>query len=176
MEGKRFGRLLVLELAGKKGSNYAYRCICDCGNVRIMPGSEIRNRTSVSCGCWARESLISGRNIKPKGEASKRYLFNLYKGRAKYRDIEFSLKFEEFIELTNKSCNYCNVEPLFSVGQKGSNGNYLYNGVDRVDSSLGYTPTNSVTCCGRCNQAKNNMTCEEFKNLIERIFFHYVKK
>jgi len=141
-----------------------------------MCGTEIRNRKIVSCGCWARESLIAGRNIKSKGEASKRYLFNLYKGRAKNRDIEFSLSFDEFIALTNKICYYCGVEPLFSVGKKGANGDYLYNGVDRVNSDLGYINTNSVTCCGRCNQAKNDLTENEFKSLIERIYFNYVQK
>lgn len=36
------------------------------------------------------------------------------------------------------------------------------NGIDRVDSSKGYTVENSVACCKYCNTAKNTMTESEF--------------
>ena len=47
-----------------------------------------------------------------------------------------------------------------------------YNGLDRIDSSKGYELGNVVPCCMRCNSAKNNMTVEEFKEHIKRIYNH----
>ena len=176
MEGLRFGKLLVLEVAGKKGTNFAYKCQCDCGNVKVMNGYEIRSRVSVSCGCWARESLLAGRNIKPPGEASKRYLFNLYKARAKKKDFPFSLTFEYFSALTKGNCTFCGSEPKFRVKNSNANGEYIYNGIDRLDSGQGYTISNSVTCCGRCNQAKNDMSVEQFFTLVEAIYNTHLNK
>lgn len=50
MEGKRFGRLLVVEsvLGG-------WLCQCDCGQTSVRTGSALRLGQSVSCGCYHRE-------------------------------------------------------------------------------------------------------------------------
>lgn len=43
------------------------------------------------------------------------------------------------------------------------------NGIDRVDSSIGYTIQNSVPCCKICNYAKHNLTLEEFTLWLDRL-------
>ena len=43
------------------------------------------------------------------------------------------------------------------------------NGIDRVDSKLGYLPHNVVSCCRLCNQAKSNLDPQEFIALCRRI-------
>jgi len=35
---------------------------------------------------------------------------------------------------------------------------------------------NVVPCCGDCNYAKSNLTYNEFKNLIRRIYAHWAKE
>ena len=45
-----------------------------------------------------------------------------------------------------------------------------FNGLDRVDSNGEYTIDNVVPCCRYCNYAKNNMSIEEFKNHITKIY------
>lgn len=64
--GKRFGKLLVLELLpyDKENPGAYYRCQCDCGNICIVSGESLSAGTS-SCGC-----LIS------KGEEKIRKLLN----------------------------------------------------------------------------------------------------
>ena len=44
------------------------------------------------------------------------------------------------------------------------------NGIDRVDSSKGYTLENSVPCCKYCNIAKHTMTSTEFYAWVRRVY------
>lgn len=56
--GQRFGRLLVLENAGKlDGRRYHWKCQCDCGNVKIIEGTRLRSGNTTSCGCKKIENL-----------------------------------------------------------------------------------------------------------------------
>lgn len=49
--GKKFGRLLVLSIAGKRRSNYCYNCKCDCGNEKVVNRYALLHGTIQSCGC-----------------------------------------------------------------------------------------------------------------------------
>ena len=46
---------------------------------------------------------------------------------------------------------------------------YIYNGIDRLDPSGGYTEDNCVTACGTCNNAKMAMTRDEFLSWVRRL-------
>lgn len=59
--GKRFGRLVVVELEGTVTSpcgtkRLAWRCRCDCGSTRVVRGADLVNGATKSCGCWNSES------------------------------------------------------------------------------------------------------------------------
>lgn len=50
--GQIFGKLTVIECAGKlDGENYFWKCQCECGNITIKRGSELRSGNTKSCGC-----------------------------------------------------------------------------------------------------------------------------
>jgi hypothetical protein len=50
--GQRFGRLTVLEEAGRtKSGNARWLCRCDCGKEATVIGANLRGGTSQSCGC-----------------------------------------------------------------------------------------------------------------------------
>lgn len=53
MNGRRFGRLTVVDIAGRQGTqNFLYwRCRCECGNVRDVLGTSLRAGLTKSCGC-----------------------------------------------------------------------------------------------------------------------------
>lgn len=55
--GHRYGRLLVIEYAGleKKKKQAMWRCKCDCGNEKIVRGTDLRSGQTKSCGCLQRE-------------------------------------------------------------------------------------------------------------------------
>jgi len=104
--------------------------------------------------------------------ASFNCVFNVFKHGAKKREHDFSLSKEEFRKLTSQSCIYCGKLPeqCFKCHEGELNGVYKYNGLDRVNSDLGYTIKNSVPCCGICNRAKNTLTVNEFLSHIKRIY------
>lgn len=93
-----------------------------------------------------------------------------YKINAKKRNIKYDITEEQFAEITQKDCFYCGVKPSNVSKKKLSNGDYIYNGIDRVDNSKGYEIDNIVPCCRICNVAKNTLTLSEFKNWIKRSY------
>lgn len=58
--GKRFGRLVVLEIGARNERNTRrIRCQCDCGHVRDMEATSLRRGRTVSCGCVRRERQLA---------------------------------------------------------------------------------------------------------------------
>lgn len=57
MIGKKFGRLIVLEMFGEQVSarHPKWKCICDCGNQTIKTATALRNGREPSCGCAAKD-------------------------------------------------------------------------------------------------------------------------
>lgn len=52
ISAQRFGRLVVVEYAGKNKQGAAmWRCKCDCGNEKVVCGAELRRGKTFSCGC-----------------------------------------------------------------------------------------------------------------------------
>lgn len=52
MIGKKFGKLTVLKkLEERKRGKIAYECMCDCGNVAVVIGSDLKSGHVKSCGC-----------------------------------------------------------------------------------------------------------------------------
>lgn len=52
LEGKRFGKLVVLEeMAERKSGHIMWKCLCDCGVEKIIRGASIKSGNTNSCGC-----------------------------------------------------------------------------------------------------------------------------
>jgi len=165
LSGKKFGNLLVIEIVPKSFIRGAqWKCKCDCGNECLAYGGHLRNGSRVSCGCKQDSELIkSGLNR----------LFLSYKGMAKKRGWEFSISREKLEELVLANCTYCGREPLCELKrQKTKKLQIRYNGIDRFDSTKGYTEENCKTCCYYCNHSKLDLTFEEWMSHLKRIFLH----
>jgi hypothetical protein len=108
----------------------------------------------------------------------KKYLFsNCIRGSEK-RNHEFNLNFEEFIEIIGKDCHYCG-EPPSKPTQKIlidrghiNEPPFYYNGIDRIDSRIGYDKDNCVPCCSSCNYMKHVSSHNDFLNQICKIYKH----
>lgn len=72
------------------------------------------------------------------------------KNKAKIRNQEWDLTFEEYKELRSKNCHYCS-GPLPESSR----------GLDRLDNSKGYIKDNVVPCCYGCNNLKSNVLSEK---------------
>lgn len=55
LTGQRFGRLVVQERAANIGKQTAWLCKCDCGNEKIVTGSNLKLGHAQSCGCLWKE-------------------------------------------------------------------------------------------------------------------------
>lgn len=184
LKGKKFGKLTVINRVrpNDKGSSW-WLVNCECGKSKEIRGASLNRGVSQSCGCVKRKTTQIG-------ESAKWSLFTLYVIGAKRRGRIFTLRLEEFLNITSKPCHYCGIEwsseyPKTIYKENGSkknlagslklNGFYRHNGIDRVDNSIGYVSDNCVPCCKFCNHAKLDMTVEEFKSHIKRIFLHLIK-
>ena len=180
MLGRVFGKLTVLAIGGWKPSGkhgrrcYYYKVRCSCGIEKTVMGNDLRKGSTKSCGCLRRESHPA-RNKLPQGEAAFRCCYNVYKSKAKRQKLPFDLTTEQFKSLVRSNCIYCGDPPSNITKHPHHNGNYVYNGIDRVDNRIGYTPINSVPSCKRCNVAKNNMSLTEFLAWIKRVANYAVR-
>jgi len=107
------------------------------------------------------------------GEAAKDKLLREYQNGARTRGYAWELTAEDFYGLVAEDCRYCGCPPS-KVRRNGTyNGEFVYNGIDRVDNSLGYVPGNVTACCETCNRAKNALSYSEFMAWIARLVMHH---
>jgi len=173
MIGRAFGRLTVIGIdhckpAGRKGRRYYYKVKCKCGTEKIVLGSNMVKGGTKSCGCLKHESRPA-RNKLPKGEAAFRCCYRTYKIQAQHRKLPFELNENQFRQLVTANCHYCDEPPSNTAKHPHRNGNFVYNGIDRVDNQLGYTAANTVPCCRQCNHAKYKYTIENFLTWAARV-------
>jgi hypothetical protein len=151
LEGKRYGRLLVI---GRHVSD-KWKCMCDCGRTCTPKGSHLIIGASKSCG-----------GCRWKGRAFRQILCE-YKVCAKRRGIPWKLTEEQFRKITSSPCHYTGRFPS-KVRDLGID-TFVYNGIDRKDSSKGYTLENCVACCSEANYAKMDMLYSDFIQLCKEV-------
>ena len=64
--GQRFNRLLVVErVENSKNRKARWKCVCDCGNVKIATSQDLKRGHTQSCGCLHDEvARINGQKIR----------------------------------------------------------------------------------------------------------------
>ena len=169
--GKKMGYWIVLNWSHQKRwkhrkGHHKYKCKCVCGIIRNVDRGSLFYGTSTNCGCVVRE-----KHKKELGHANASVLFHNYKHQARQRNIVFDLTREEFLNIVSKDCFYCGSSPSRITKTRG-NGVYISNGTDRLDHRKGYTLSNCVPCCKKCNYAKHIMSVDEFYKHIKKIYKH----
>ena len=53
--GQQFGRLTVLEEFKNEKGKYYCKCLCSCGNEKVISKISLKSGTTRSCGCLQRE-------------------------------------------------------------------------------------------------------------------------
>ena len=156
--GMKYGMLTILELVPTdKGKPTKYLCRCDCGNEKVLKYGNIYTCKS-SCGClltkYQKERYL---NKRGSVDACITDILTTYKFNAISRGYVFNLSREQFESLLYEECYYCGVVGYNRrISKAGIE--LRYNGIDRIDNSKGYIMDNVVTCCKRCNRAKDTMS------------------
>jgi hypothetical protein len=148
--GKKFGQLTVL-----KRTEDAWLCLCDCGNEKLVGSGHLVSNHTKSCGC-----LVFSED--PRLTSAKSTFRNRYS--------DGNLTEDEFIELSQMFCDYCRDAPAnkyntfanSSIEASRLNGEFIYNGLDRIDNNRKHDRDNVAPCCKHCNYAKRDRTREDF--------------
>ena len=111
------------------------------------------------------------------GVAAQRSLYRAYQSNSKRRGHVWELSFEKFVSLCQSPCRYCGAAPQQSRVARSripgrTNGEFVYNGIDRQYNDEGYTLVNSVPCCRACNYAKSNRDFLEWMAWIDQVAIH----
>lgn len=185
MTGRIFGRLTVIKsverLPKHKGTSVGlfWDCKCSCGGDTTVSGKNLRQGNIKSCGCLRSDitkKLRKEEALSRYGKTTKKRVINNYKINARKKKRIFNIDDKTFFTLTQMPCYFCGSTPSNICKNGFNNGDFTYNGLDRLDNNLGYESYNVVPCCKRCNLAKHTMTVQEFKQWIELVYNNFNKK
>lgn len=164
--GNQYGRWTVISRAeNAKNNQTSWTCRCSCGNERVVAKSNLLNGKSTGCqSCRTSESYLGGSTqiLLDETSAAKR-VYKDYKNKCVKKGIYFDLTYEQFKWFAEKPCMYCGqVDSNFAKRSHQRALDWKYNGLDRVDTNLGYYTENIVTCCKYCNRAKSDQTLQDY--------------
>lgn len=172
--GQKIGELTVIKKLDDN-TNFSlsnFLCKCSCGKECVRKGKSLtasqRMYKNSNCGCIF---IGSKRILEEKEISSVKRIFSTYKHSAKIRGLSFDLSFDFFKNTISKRCTYCGGEGTNrrKVTKANEGFNLDYNGIDRVDNTVGYEKTNCVPSCFICNRAKKDLSKEDWELYIKRI-------
>lgn len=173
LEGQLFGSLRAIRATELKNHNRTilWHCECTaCGSAALVPSTKLKSGEVQSCGC----QMYTRKVRTEKGISGFNSLYCSYARGAKSRGLVFELTKKQFKNMVIANCTYCGIEPhavhYGSRGNAAEHGKFIYNGIDRIDSKLGYILNNCTTCCAECNLAKGIKTHEQFMSWVNRVY------
>ena len=145
--------------------------VCSCGTkFRILKGKPFNgDHKYLTCNLCK----IRARKLPLEGQ---RLVFRRIRADAKSSGRIFLIDFEWFCEEITKPCHYCGAVKTNSIKIRGDVNSFKYNGLDRVDNTIGYIKDNCVSCCKICNRAKGALSSEDFINWIKNLYTHTIDK
>ena len=171
--GERIGRVTVYAKAPGRASYGKYQqwhCRCDCGNEMIWPTYRF---TRAGHTPWITLQCIScqpiGRPRVPDQGAHLNHLFANRRRAALQRGHTWELTKNEARDLFKGACHYCGAAPSNRVTHNNLSGVYMANGIDRMNSAIGYRADNVVSCCWTCNRAKGDAPYVQFMAWIDAL-------
>jgi len=194
LRGKKFFELTVIREiepdeftiksspAGKTQIKRRWLCRCTCGGQTHSRQDELLSGRTRSCGCLRRKEMSAhpiGR--KEPGSSYIRYKFSYYRRNAEIARHTFQLSLEDFKSITAQNCHYCGQIPEMPRNPSTRWARRVYNetvpcnGIDRADSSEGYSKENCVPCCHKCNIAKHKMSAQEFAEWLSQAYHHFAE-
>ena len=177
--GKEYGRWVVTGIGTRlttRGERYL-DVVCACGSLGEVPLSSLKrgsSRQCRKCGDKAHGDFMRGSTRIGYTVAAANSVYRSYAGHAASRGHVMELTRDQFLSLTKKDCFYCGKAPSQIKYRGRSRENpYIYNGVDRMDNTKGYTLANAVPCCKMCNRIKMDHSVEELMAHLKCMLYIY---
>lgn len=152
---------------------------CECGSEFIRNDICIRNSRHNACRKCAHRICAEKNKTNPvllsRQRTDEERLFVMCRSSAKKRNMTFGICLSFFSLLIKKPCHYCGGQPSIRTiasefqKQKRAARKTIANGIDRIDSSIGYIESNCVPCCWKRNLAKGKFTVDEFLEHCKKI-------
>ena len=140
--GQRFGKLLVIDAAGKENGTTYWQCRCDCRRIVIVRRGHLTDDGTTSCGC-SRKGKNSAHWLGV-GDLSASF-YRHFQQSAKRRKIDFDVGIEYLWQLfqdQNGKCALSGVEITLPPNNQACNHGENSASLDRIDSNKGYVAGN----------------------------------
>lgn len=155
LSGERFGFLEVLSMTEeRKFGKVVWLCKCDCGNLHKVISCNLKNGSTVSCGCKSNARLSKG-NYKHGMHKSR--IYNIY---ICMKERCYNPKATSYENYGGRGIRIC---PEW-LGENGFMNFYNWSmehgyskelSIDRIDSNGNYEPNN---CRWETSKSQNNNT------------------
>lgn len=134
LKGQRFGKLLVIEEDGRIGSNVAWICKCDCGNVTRVRANSLLTGNTTSCGCGRIEAITKHNMTNTK-------LFNVWRT---MKERCNNKSYRQYKDYGGRGISLCDEWEEFKPFMEWSLENGYKEGlsIDRIDNDGNYCPEN----------------------------------
>lgn len=141
LTGQIFTRLKVIKEVEKpahlktNGGRY-WLCKCDCSTEAIVYQGRLRDGTSKSCGCLAKERRIAGCTKHGRVGTREYYSWNNMRNRCN------NPKFAQYKDYGGRGINVCKQWDSFNVFYKDMGTRPEGTSIDRIDNDGNYEPQN----------------------------------
>jgi len=150
ISGRRFGMLKVQKFAGShvNGHHALWECLCDCGVVCTVRGSQLRAGHIVSCGCRKAKILTRLNKKRATHKMTGSRLINIYHGMVQRCEYPRHKWFNLYGGRGITVCMAWRMSSVTFVNWAKSHGYRGHLTLDRINNDMGYTPSNCrwATC------------------------------
>lgn len=136
LQGKRFGKLVVLNREDNRKKSTMWECICDCGNKTITSASDLKSRKTQSCGCLKYESRNFTHNL------SHTRLYKIWMGMKQRCEKSYCHAYKWYGERGISVCSKWkeNFQEFYDWSMNNGYADNLT--IDRIDVNGNYEPSN----------------------------------
>lgn len=137
--GQVFERLTVKSYAGKRGKCHYWLCLCECGNEKTIKSGHLKDGTTLSCRCLAKENTRT-RETKHGQSYSRIYgIWNSMIGRC------LTPTHHAYKDYGGRGITTCKGWQAFDNFFADMGERPTHRSLDRIDNSKGYW-------CGHCDE------------------------